>query len=175
MKIQTKYDVGNRVWMLNLRDFKLQELEICRIYIDYKRVKDASEDFWATYVEYGLTDGLSEAECQVINENDEGTKWWKTRDDAIAYITGKLVPIGDRHSMVQKARSMIQKEYGKGKTISNPCGLHPIKKKDAFEQFFDDSPQIKKNPDNHVEPSKPWPRKKKSELEEAFDKLFDDE
>ncbi len=175
MTITTKYNIGNTVWLINRTDYRLREFEISRIYAEYKKVEDASEEFHDIHIEYAIVDGLRESERHVINERDEGSKWWKTRDDAIAYITGKLVPIGDRHSMVQKARSMIQKEYGKGKTISNPCGLHPIKKKDAFEQFFDDSPQIKKNPDNHVEPSKPWPRKKKSELEEAFDKLFDDE
>ncbi len=141
MEIQTKYNIGNTVWLINRSDFKLEEFEISRIYISYRKEDVPPNGIYrAAHIEYAVTDGINDAEKHIINEDDEGTKWWKTRDDAIAYITGKLVPLGDRHSMVQKTRECCKDDTER--MVSKFQKLPGIKKKseieDAFEKFFSD-------------------------------------
>lgn len=163
MEIQTNHNVGNTVWLINHADQRLKEYEIFRILIDYKKVNDGIEDYWDAHVEYHVTDG-TENPIIILKENEEGKKWWRTRDRAIAYITGKLIT----DAFPLKLPAQPSKN-------ANVCGLHPIKKTPIFPatgKCGDDS-----NEDNEANIHPPScdchnPKPKKSNLKEAFEDFF---
>jgi hypothetical protein len=151
MEIQTKYQPGNTLWLISQRDGRLKEYEIYRIRIDYRLVEDASEEVWSAYVQYHGTDGSPDGTV-IVKEEDEGRIWWKTRDEAVAYITGKLIPLGDRHSAVQK-------KIKEG--LAPNCGLHSVKDlRSPFLRRFKPLPGI---------------LPKKSSLADEFERFFSNE
>lgn len=115
MKIQTKYNVGDTIWLISAHDAQLKEYEIYRIEVDC-RGGYTNEDYWPLHIQYHCTDGIyvTPDGTVIVKEEDAGRVWWKTRDEAVLYITKKIQPLGDRHSQVQQAK------------VPNPCGLHTI-------------------------------------------------
>lgn len=155
MKIETKLNVGDKVWYISVRDGCGRQSKVTTITI---QANHTGHEVTYTLEDWGLNSPVTVRECE------ENKAWWKDRASLVHYLLTSLKPVGNGKKSLPVGKSDISREFEKFfSDVDEPCE----------DQSKPPPPPVKKKPYMFVgdEPSGFPPSQVASELLSRMKKL----